>query len=166
MKVKGVEIAKEVIRSDGWWRFACGDVLLLYISLTLLKNLWRSARNHRDLLLISDALIKSLTLLKNIWRSSKIWFVFLLWSHKSCHSFSILKKFVRQSPVIVKGKVWRCNSCRIFPQFKRQTASRQLEANGQQMVSLAWFGREEFVVLEDNFRSLWKWKCEDITAYF
>ena len=26
MKVKGVEIAKEVIRSDGWWRFACGDV--------------------------------------------------------------------------------------------------------------------------------------------
>ena len=26
MKVKEVEIAKEVIRSDGWWRFACGDV--------------------------------------------------------------------------------------------------------------------------------------------
>ena len=68
---------------------------------------------------------------KLFWRSSKIWFVFLLWSHKSCHSFSNLKKFVRQSPVIVKGKVWRCNSCRIFPQFKRQTASRQLEANGQ-----------------------------------
>ena len=27
MKVKQVEIAKEVIKSDGWWRFACGDVL-------------------------------------------------------------------------------------------------------------------------------------------
>ena len=26
MKVKEVEIAKEVMRSDGWWRFACGDV--------------------------------------------------------------------------------------------------------------------------------------------
>ena len=26
MKVKEVEIPKEVIRSDGWWRFACGDV--------------------------------------------------------------------------------------------------------------------------------------------
>ena len=26
MKVKEVEIAKEVKRSDGWWRFACGDV--------------------------------------------------------------------------------------------------------------------------------------------
>ena len=25
-KIKEVEIAKEVIRSDGWWRFACGDV--------------------------------------------------------------------------------------------------------------------------------------------
>ena len=30
-KVKEVEIAKEVIRSDGWWRFACGDVLIVYI---------------------------------------------------------------------------------------------------------------------------------------
>ena len=26
MKVKEVGIAKEVISSDGWWRFACGDV--------------------------------------------------------------------------------------------------------------------------------------------
>jgi len=26
MKVLEVEIAKEVIRSNGWWRFACGDV--------------------------------------------------------------------------------------------------------------------------------------------
>ena len=26
MKAKEVEIAKEVIGSDGWWRFACGDV--------------------------------------------------------------------------------------------------------------------------------------------
>ena len=26
VKVKEVEIAKEVIRSDGWWHFACGDV--------------------------------------------------------------------------------------------------------------------------------------------
>ena len=26
MQVKEVEIAKEVIRNDGWWRFACGDV--------------------------------------------------------------------------------------------------------------------------------------------
>ena len=26
MKVKEVEIAKKVIRSDGWWRFACGNV--------------------------------------------------------------------------------------------------------------------------------------------
>ena len=26
MKVKEVEIAEEVIRSDDWWRFACGDV--------------------------------------------------------------------------------------------------------------------------------------------
>ena len=26
MKVKEVETAKAVIRSDGWWRFACGDV--------------------------------------------------------------------------------------------------------------------------------------------
>ena len=28
MKVKEVEIVKEVIRSDGWWRFACGDVYI------------------------------------------------------------------------------------------------------------------------------------------
>ena len=27
MKVQEFEIAKEVIKSDGWWRFACGDVL-------------------------------------------------------------------------------------------------------------------------------------------
>ena len=26
MKIKEVEIAKEVIRSHGWYRFACGDV--------------------------------------------------------------------------------------------------------------------------------------------
>ena len=26
MKVNEVEFAKEVIRSDGWWRYACGDV--------------------------------------------------------------------------------------------------------------------------------------------
>ena len=30
MKVKEVEITKEVIRSDGWWRFACGDVFDWY----------------------------------------------------------------------------------------------------------------------------------------
>ena len=26
MKSKAVEIAKEVKRGDGWWRFACGNV--------------------------------------------------------------------------------------------------------------------------------------------
>ena len=49
--------------------FLAARFLRLYISLTLLKNLWRSARNRRDLLLISDALIKSLTLWWNLWRS-------------------------------------------------------------------------------------------------
>ena len=30
MKVEEVEIAKEVVRSVGWWRFACGDVYDIY----------------------------------------------------------------------------------------------------------------------------------------
>ena len=50
--------------------------------------------------------------------------------------------------------------------FFHNLKDRQLLGSWKQMVSLAWFGREESVVLEDNFRSLWKWKCEDITAYF
>ena len=37
MKVKEVEIAKEVIRSDGWWCFACGDVLLIGSSISSLQ---------------------------------------------------------------------------------------------------------------------------------
>ena len=32
IKVKEVDIAKEVKRSDGWWGFACGDVCLSNIS--------------------------------------------------------------------------------------------------------------------------------------
>ena len=31
MEVKEVEIAKEVKRSDGWWRFACGDVSFQFL---------------------------------------------------------------------------------------------------------------------------------------
>ena len=42
MKVKEVEIAKEVIRSDGWWRIACGDVWKLGFGM-LLKVLPRIA---------------------------------------------------------------------------------------------------------------------------
>ena len=33
IKVREVRIAKEVKRSDGWWRLACGDVLLCSLNL-------------------------------------------------------------------------------------------------------------------------------------
>ena len=33
IKVREVRIAKEVKRSDGWWRFACGNVLLCSLNL-------------------------------------------------------------------------------------------------------------------------------------
>ena len=39
MKVKGVEIANEMIRSDGWWRFACGDVYTMKSCFAFCKNL-------------------------------------------------------------------------------------------------------------------------------
>ena len=59
MKVKEVEITKEVIRSDGWWRFACGDVSSRLFSLkiwplhqfhwsALLKQLGWQIELHRD----------------------------------------------------------------------------------------------------------------------
>ena len=57
MKVKEVEIAKEVIRSDGWWRFACGDVydkinkninkIRIVQTVQNVQNSWRTVEKWR-----------------------------------------------------------------------------------------------------------------------
>ena len=63
MKVKEIEIAKEVKRSDGWWRFASGDVFykkyiqifvcikILYSSHPEWNNEWKQKNLNAEILL-------------------------------------------------------------------------------------------------------------------
>ena len=49
IKVREVRIAKEVKRSDGWWRFACGDVCKpCACTLCTLSTLWVHLSSYRS----------------------------------------------------------------------------------------------------------------------